>query len=217
MMRSVNLGRCAIRLGVAVSMMTLTMGCASRSESAFDAENSDFTPASLHDFRDYSVYTLGSEFDGEPLIAIHHRVGDPRSRAPVRADYVSLKYGTCESSSESGCPAPLEVQTWPACKRNRAMYQLAPDIDGDGPAKAVPYPREDLTVRGVPAAFFDQDSRLELYTGSVTVVLFGTGRNRLLSAAAALHGATEDVTAVKPARSLPSPSAGALQGKLGCL
>ena len=74
------------------------------------------------------------------------------------------------------------------------MYQLAPDIDGDGPAKAVPYPREDLTVRGVPAAFFDQDSRLELYTGSVTVVLFGTGRNRLLSAAAALHGATEDVT-----------------------
>jgi hypothetical protein len=198
------------------SVITLAIAGGSESETGFDQANSDLTPASLQEFTRYPVYTLGSEFDGEPLTAINHRVGSPESRAPVRADYVSLKYGSCEPTSDSGCAAPLEMQTWPACRRNRAMYLLAPDIDGSGPAKAIPYPREDVTVRGVPAAVFDNGSRLELYTGDVTIVLFGSQRNQLFAAAAAIQGANEAVAGVDPGESLSLPVAGALTGHVAC-
>jgi hypothetical protein len=203
-------------LGIAASVTIAAIAGGSEAERGFDYADSDLTPASIRDFAAYPVYSVGSEFDGDALTAIHHRVG-AETRAPVRADYVSLKYGTCEPDSDSGCAAPLEMQTWPACKRNRSMYLLAPDIDGDGPGKAIPYPREDVTVRGVPAAFFDSGSRLELYTGEVTIVLFGRTRTQLLEAAAALEGANEAVAAIDPGEALPAPVAGALEGKLGCL
>ena len=101
-------------------------------------------------------------------------------------------------------------------RTNRSSLQLIPDIDGNGPAKAVPYPREDVEVRGVPAAFFDDGTRLELYTGEVTVVLFGRSRKQLLNAADTLEGATSSVAAVSQSEELPTPAPGVLDGKLDC-
>ena len=114
----------------------------------------------------------------------------------------------------TGCPAPLEIQIFPACKRNPSLYQLAPDLDGpSGPLVAAPYPRERLTLRGVPAAFFDAGRRLELYTGDVTVVLWGHGRNQLLDAAQSLRGLA---ATIDPAEPLPAPAPGHLEGRLAC-
>ncbi|MGH3043052.1 MAG: hypothetical protein ACRDNG_15190 [Gaiellaceae bacterium] len=42
-------------------------------------------------------------------------------------------------------------------------------------------------MRGVPAALFEGGHRLELYTGSLSVVLFGDGKAQLLRAAEALQ------------------------------
>jgi hypothetical protein len=73
--------------------------------------------------------------------------------------------------------------------------------------------RESSTVRGVPAAYFAADPRLELYTGTVTIVIFGAGRTQLLAAAAALRGVNRDVG---EGERLPEPAAGAIAGKLTC-
>ncbi|MGH3031015.1 MAG: hypothetical protein ACRDNE_09680 [Gaiellaceae bacterium] len=76
-----------------------------------------------------------------------------------------------------------------------------------------PLPHDDTTVRGVPAAFFEEGGRLEVYTGEVTIVLFGQDRGQLLRAAAALRA---ENGGVGPDAKLPAPAAGALEGKLEC-
>jgi len=53
-----------------------------------------------------------------------------------------------------------------------------------------PLPRESVTVRGVPAAYFENGLRLELYTGKATVMIFGPERAQIQRAAAALRGRT---------------------------
>lgn len=203
--------------GLVVAVSVPVVGCAVGKEAdGFDRSGSDFTPTSIQDFGEFPVYWLGEQFGAEKLHAIHRRIGSARSRAAGRPNYVSLKYGDCQPGGDGGCPAPLEIQVWPACERNRSSLQLVPDIDGSGPAEAVPYPREDVEVRSIPAAFYDQATRLELYTGEVTVVLFGSSREQLLEAADKLEGATASVASVSPREELPAPAAGALEGKLGC-
>ncbi len=93
-----------------------------------------------------------------------------------RMDSLTFLYGSCDanatdpSTTDSGCSPPVEVQSWPACERNRAQY----DIDPDG----TPPPRQDLTIRGVPASFYMDDTppRLEVYSGSSTIVILGPDR-----------------------------------------
>jgi hypothetical protein len=51
-----------------------------------------------------------------------------------------------------------------------------------------PLPNERLKVRGVPAAFFEEGQRLEIYTSSVSIVIFGAGKEQLLRAAGQLRG-----------------------------
>jgi hypothetical protein len=126
---------------------------------------------------------------------------------PARANFVGFRYGDCTPTSDAGCPAPLEIQVWPACERNLSTYTLTPLGD--------PLPHEDASVRGVPAAFFEDGQRLEVYTGSVSVVLFGQGNAQLLRAADALQ-AVNPQGGVRTGERLPAPAAGALEGKLSC-
>lgn len=207
-------------LVVVLSLMataTIVVGFAQGTEpGGFDYSRSHFTPSSVEAFSEFPLYWLGSDFQSEPLTAIHRRTGDARSRAPSRPNYVSFKYGTCVSTDGSGCAPPLEIQIWPACRLNRSSYHLVPDLDGNGPQEAVPYPREDLTLRGVPAAFYESARSLQLYTGDVTVVVFGRTRDQLLTAAVELRGANLAVAAVEQEDSLPAPVIGALDGLARC-
>ncbi len=120
----------------------------------------------------------------------------------MRQDSVTFVYGNCNPPPGSRCSAPLAVQIWSACVR----YANAYDVSAD----------EELFMRGVPAAFYENWGRLELYTGRTTVVIFGPPKSRdyLIEAALALRGINR---AVDPGEKLPSPAVGALDGRMsGC-
>ena len=124
------------------------------------------------------------------------------------ADFVSFVYGDCVAHDEQGCAPPLEIQVWPACKRNLALYDSSAQVSA-APEAPVPEP---ATVRGVQAAFFRDDDRLELQTGRSTVVVFGGSRSRVLEVAAALRPVGTSASTTP----LPAPSPGAVAGTLSC-
>lgn len=162
-------------------------------------------PFDPRSFSSFALYWLGDRFEGLPLQATTRR-DEPLARGEkVRADFVGFIYGDCFASDESGCPPPLEVQVWPACVRSLADYTLTPAGEA--------LPHERATVRGVPAAFFENGLRLELYTGKATIVIFGLARAQIQRAAAALRGAN---ALASSAPTLPPPARGALNGTLAC-
>ena len=101
------------------------------------------------------LYSAGGRVDGLPLSAILQR--------DDTAHFVSFVYGDCEPSGDAGCAPPAEVQVWPACRRNLALYEDASSSGGSP---------EPIMVRGVPAVLFDEGTRLELETQQSTVVVF---------------------------------------------
>lgn len=133
----------------------------------------------------YVTYDLGSAFAGLPLAdrsqlcqpavpsagASDTNDGDdqsdsagPRSAVP----FSSVIYGDCQASSDMGCAPPLEIQSWPECRRDRVSYDDAGADDVNA--------RQDTTFgQGpdpLPGASFDDGTRLELYTGTTTIVVF---------------------------------------------
>lgn len=115
---------------------------------------------------------------------------------------VSFIYGDCAPVGDSGCPAPAEIQIWPACIRNPSLY------DKDyGP------PSISTTIRGVPAAYFEGGARLELQTGKSTVVIFGATQAAVDQIAQALQGVNGPTQRTDP---LPPPAPGSLTSTLAC-
>ncbi|MBD0329839.1 MAG: hypothetical protein ICV64_07025 [Thermoleophilia bacterium] len=127
-------------------------------------------------FRSFEVYALGDSPLGLPLASV-----------TGGEEEVGFTYGACDDAHS--CMPPLQVVTYDACVRD--LHYSGIDAD------------ERLRVRGVPAAFFERHGRLELATGSSTVVVYGyeLGRERLLRAAGLLRGINVDVGADDP---LPS-------------
>jgi hypothetical protein len=169
----------------------------------------------------FTAYSLGLEFQGLPVTAVIRRCDAkyPDPQENIRANYVSYIYGDCKVTADvDGCAPPLEVQTWPACERSLADYD-------DGPG-GVFSPNELGEARGVPAETFDGDSRVELYTGMSTVVIFGTGKQQALAVIDALRAEPTDAPPEAPVADakaptptgadLPSPAPEALEGKLSC-
>jgi hypothetical protein len=68
-------------------------------------------------------------------------------------------------------------------------------------------------VRGVPAAYYEDGRRLEIQTGTSTVVIFGRKQAEVVTVADALRGRNVPVRARD---NLPAPAAGALDGSLRC-
>ncbi len=189
---------------VAAALVARAQVASTSGSPTFDRAHSDFDSRSVSKFADFPAYSLGDSFERLPLTAITRRVDKPYPGEPG-ADYISFLYGTCTTSDETGCPAPLEVQVWPACKRSLADYRLDPAGN--------PLPHVRSERRGVPAASFEDGTRLELYTGRVTIVVFGLDAAQVSRAATALRGVNVAASAGAP---LPRPVAGALEGKLAC-
>ena len=158
-------------------------------------------------FKPFALYDLGPSFAGLPLRArVYGGKGKPYPGEPIGAHDVLFVYGTCELPPiDGGCAPPLQVQVWPACRRNPAVIDLAPD--------------ESVTVRGLPAHFYEDHTRLEFTTGRSTVVLFDSehvgaeARQFLLTAAEQLRGVNVPAA---PVVDLPAPAEGALNGRLRC-
>jgi hypothetical protein len=153
---------------------------------------SSFSLEQVLAFDEFELFSAGYSVDGVPLTAVLRR--------DDTATYVSFVYGDCEPESDAGCAPPAEVQVWPACRRSLALY--------DGEAAGSPVP-ERVHVRGVPGAFFDRGTRLELETGRSLVVVFAGSRAQALRVAAALEAVDGSVAAGAP---LPPPAAGRGRG-----
>jgi hypothetical protein len=128
----------------------------------------------------FTPYNLGRKFAGLPLTSVGrfcfgpppralHRVGEPASVAWTS----TATYGTCtpEKGSEGACDPPLEIQTWPECDRNLSSYGVIE------PPRAL-NPRRSFFLGGsykIPTASFEYGqtpTRLEMYTGQTTVVIY---------------------------------------------
>jgi hypothetical protein len=146
-------------------------GSAQNAGSRASLPRGNFTLAEARAFDDFPLYWAGERVDGLPLVAVLRRADT--------AKYVSFVYGDCTPAvPDQGCAPPAEVQVWPGSGRSLESY------DSSVPGTPVP---ESATVRGRPAAFFDDGTRLEIYAGPATVVVFSQPRARVLEIARALR------------------------------
>lgn len=184
---------------------TITLSVAARQGIYVPFISGDGDMERIRAFSGFPVYYVGESFEGLPLTDSIMRLQSKRIESePARGDFFGFRYGDCEpSGNDGGCPLPLKIQTFPACERTLSSYSMG----------GQPMPHERVTLRGVPAAFFENGGRLELYTGRITVVMFGTGRDQLQRAAEALVPVNFDGTS---AGNLPAPAPGALAGRLTC-
>ncbi|MGH3132896.1 MAG: hypothetical protein ACRDNY_03990 [Gaiellaceae bacterium] len=157
---------------------------------------STFSLEQARTFDEFPLYNAGDRVEGLPLVSVLRRNDT--------ASYVSFVYGDCVASDDAGCAPPVEIQVWPACRRNLELYDSA---QAGGPLP------ERVVTRGVPAAFFEEGTRLELQTGRSTVVVFAESRVRALRIAAALRAVNAPVPAGEP---LPPPTRGASGDAMGC-
>jgi hypothetical protein len=164
---------------------------------------------SAHSATNFRAFALGGSFRGLEAGTPVRRCGAPY-RAGYRTgpaiappNFLMVAYGDCKVQSDSGCAPPIEVQTFPACERNLASYSADPS--------GAPLPHRSLAIRGAPAAAFDEGTRLEIYTGTSTIVIFGDSPKLVREAAAAVR----PLGGGRLAQLAPAAS-GALHGKLSC-
>lgn len=165
----------------------------------------------------FDTYSLGATFEGQRRGQVERacQPPDPTARAmsapALRDNHAGYNYGTCTvpPEDEASCPYPIAVQNFPACERNLSLYRRYAAPDGQT------YPFDETTIRGVPAAVFDSGLRVEVYTGDVTVVIWGTEAGAVRRAASRLQGLHRG-RPVSVSQDLPAPDPGAQQGKLAC-
>jgi hypothetical protein len=183
--------------GVLVIALALVLGLRSGPAGAGGASpRSSFSLEQARAFDEFPLFSPGRIVDGHPLTAVLRR--------DDRASYVSFVYGDCTAERDTGCAPPVEVQTWPLCRRSLALYE-----GGAAPGGTRP---DWVLVRGVPGVFFDQGTRLELETGRSLVVVFASSREQAQRIADELEAVDGSITAGSP---LPPPAAG--RGKGGAI
>jgi hypothetical protein len=154
----------------AVSLVGVLAACGSERDVS-PGRGSDLTVEQARAFDDFPLYFAGERVDGLPLVAILRR--------DDTASYVSFVYGDCVPAElDQGCAPPAEIQVWPRVRRAPELYEPP------APASAA---AERATVRGTEAAFFAGRTRLELFAGRSTVVIFGDSSRRVLAIADALE------------------------------
>lgn len=131
----------------------------------------DLTLEQAREFDEFPLYYAGDPLDELPLVAILRRNDT--------ANYVSFVYGDCTPAAyDQSCAPPAEIQVWPSGRRGLGSYDLS--------VAGTPTP-ELTTVRGVPAAFLDDGTRLEMFAGPSTVVIFADSRQRIFEITEALR------------------------------
>jgi hypothetical protein len=162
---------------------------------------SNFSVDEVRQFKAFPVFYAGAEVNGHALTAVLRE-----DLGPLRKNQLSIGfvYGTCEIGSgfdPGGCAPPIEIANEPACARNLGLY-----VGG------FPHLRR-RTIRGAPAGVLEGGSRLEIQTGTTTVVIFAHSKKKALSVARSLRGLNVDVTAEDP---LPEAALGVVEGKVPC-
>jgi hypothetical protein len=179
------------------------------------------TRTQLKTFADFPLYGGAPDLAGLPLLRAKRisplvlgqaatrqppvqTVGTPANQPEDRGhrmvpDYVTLSYGSCAAGRENVCPAPLQVQIWRSCNRFLDDYEAAP---------GVPLPYTDLEIRGTKAAAIAD--RLEIYAGSVTIVIFAEPEvaQRAASELRPINAPAAAEYGAPASRALPTPKRG---------
>lgn len=161
----------------------------------------NYSVAQAKGFTKFPLYNAGGSVSGYPLLAVQHDTQP--------ADSITFVYGDCtppqaaDGSYDGGCAPPVQVQIWPACFRNPSSFATDMTFSPVG---------DKTTVRGVPTIFYEDGGRLEIQTGTSTLVIFAD-HDLTMKVADALRGVNNSIpTGV----SLPAPAAGAMTGELKC-
>jgi hypothetical protein len=185
-----------MRLAVLVAVVASALGLGGASPiGGVELPSDGFGIEDARAFTEFPLFNAGEQVDGLQLTAILRR--------DDAASFVSFVYGDCTAGDDAGCAPPVEIQVWPACRRNLHLY--------DSRLPGTPLP-ERTRVRGVPAGFFEDGLRLELQTVRSTIVVFGDSRGRVRRVAAALRALGRPPTSAP----LPPPVPGAVEGALSC-
>lgn len=134
----------------------------------------------------YTVVDLGRSFQGLALrdSASLCETAPPSVGPPAPVRYSSRSYGDCVAVSEAGCAPPLQIESWPECRRDLASYSASDEIS----RTVLRHHFITLPQRPeLPVASFEGGTRLELYTGSTTVVI--SADSPALAYAAAIQAA----------------------------
>ena len=116
-----------------------------------------WTVEDARSFDDFTLYWLGEEIEGLPVTQITRYKFDDPVNPLSKEDSVSFIYGDCTPrlDEETGCSVPLSIRVEPRCSQ---AIRFTP---GD-------FPGEDISVRGVPAKYHDED-HITIWTDDVTV------------------------------------------------
>src|SRR5690242_238035 len=156
-------------------------------------------------FREYRLYWLGRGYGGLALTGVTTTRVDVPNAAHSRilrthSHVVDFAYGECAAGSgeEGGCSPPLDIQNWPACGRNAALFGMSLPLR--------------VHIRGVPAHHFGD--RIEIWTGTTDIVIFGKHATQV---AGELRSANHLGPDTGPGDPLPPPAPGAIEGRLHCI
>lgn len=166
----------------------------------------------------FEIFSAGGEVNGIPLNQLVRRCEESVPADELPANYTSYVYGHCEVPAGSiDCEPPLEIQSFPACQRSLADYTFE--------GKPLPY-TELPSIDGarVVEIDFQFDQRIEVYTGSTTIVIYAANPALAQAALASLRSQQAGETPVTSPSALEKespgglgpPVKGATEGELSC-
>ncbi|MCB0828696.1 MAG: hypothetical protein KDB62_07815 [Solirubrobacterales bacterium] len=175
-----------IASGAALVLVALGLaGCGSD-------RSADLTEA--RSFEGYELYFAGQQADGFPLTDVRRWEAQQDGGA---SDDWSFFYGDCRpAGGEGGCPLPVEIQNYPACRRSATLYVRPLNLFDFRGAKA--------TWRG--------GATLDVYTGNTTVAIFSRGRAAARRVGRQLRTVNQD----NASGQLPPPVRGSLHARPQC-
>jgi hypothetical protein len=166
----------------------------------------------------FEIFSAGPSVAGVPLTDFKRRCGGTTPAEEPPANFTNYFYGHCKiEGGDTGCQPPLQIQTWPACQRSLGDYSFE--------GKPIPYrelpPIGDAQVVEIEFMF---EPRIEVYTGSSTIVIFAENpdlANEALSQLRSREIGKPPATRAEeldgePDENLTAPSDGAMEGELQC-
>ncbi len=166
----------------------------------------------------FEIFSGGPSVDGMRMTSATRRCDQGLAIGNWSSNEFTYSYGRCRIPHDAtGCELPLAIQTWPACQRSLADYSY------DG--KPIPYTRlPNLGGAEVVEIELPFEHRLEVYTSSVTVVIFSinptVARRALKLLTATSAGRTPGLRAANLSTTqeanLAPPTDGAVKGELQC-
>lgn len=120
----------------------------------------------------FTNYWVGPSFDGLQLSVVIWECAKPFPDEPIRLHGVTYIYENCDPF-DAGCEhVDVQIYSTPAVERNKESLDLV---------------GEDTTIGAVPASWYEDGWRLEIYFPDTTLVIHGPGRDRIERFARALR------------------------------